>query len=163
MAPTMTDPLWPPTPSITDGYILHFDVAGLPAPQGSKKAFVNPRTRRAIIVDANPTTLRSWRQDVIEAAKHARGNSVPLDGSLSLLVTFWLPRPQAHYGTKGLKVNAPTYSRTKPDIDKLLRAVMDALTIAGVWTDDARVGRVTMEKMYSETSGCAVTITLLDK
>ena len=105
MAPT--DPLWPPTPSITDGYILHFDVAGLPAPQGSKKAFVNPRTRRAIIVDANPTTLRSWRQDVIEAAKHARGNSVPLDGSLSLLVTFWLPRPQAHYGTKGLKVQRP--------------------------------------------------------
>lgn len=160
----MTDPLWPePAPSITDGYILHFDVAGLPAPQGSKKAFVNPRTKRAIIVNDNPSTLRSWRQDVIEAAKHARGNSVPLDASLSLLVTFWLPRPQAHYGTKGLKVNAPTYSRTKPDIDKLLRAVMDALTIAGVWTDDARVARVTMEKMYSETPGCAVTITLLDK
>ena len=84
MAPTMTDPLWP-APSLVEIIALHFDVAGLPAPQGSKKAFVNPRTRRAIIVDANPTTLRSWRQDVIEAAKHARGNVLDEHSGLKLI------------------------------------------------------------------------------
>ena len=34
---------------------------------------------------------------------------------------------------------AKVYADTKPDLDKLTRAVLDSLTDAGVFTDDSRV------------------------
>ena len=150
--------LWPPQPLLAPSLAIHFEVAGIPAPQGSKKAFVNPRTNRAIIVDDNSKPLRSWRQDVIEAAKKARGNRPPLDVALSLHVTFNMPRPKGHYGTKGLRPSAPSRVTTKPDLDKLLRALLDAITISGIWQDDGRVAVVVASKVYSDLPGCEVTI-----
>lgn len=47
---------------------------------------------------------------------------------------------------------------TKPDIDKLLRAVCDGITDAGVWKDDAQVIRVVMEEVYGRAPGVHVTV-----
>jgi crossover junction endodeoxyribonuclease RusA len=147
--------IWPDAPIPA---AIHFDVSGLPAPQGSKKAFVNPRTNRAVVVDVNPKPLRSWRQDIIEAAKAARGDSAPLDCAVGLGVVFRLPRPQSHYGAHGIKPNAPRYVSGQPDLDKLLRALLDAVTIAGVWRDDGRVASIIAHKVYSDLPGCEVWI-----
>ncbi|MCL2139963.1 MAG: RusA family crossover junction endodeoxyribonuclease [Treponema sp.] len=37
----------------------------------------------------------------------------------------------------------------KPDLDNLLKAVMDALTAAGAWKDDAQVRSIKASKHYA--------------
>ncbi len=37
----------------------------------------------------------------------------------------------------------------KPDIDNLVKAVMDAMTFAGVWRDDSLVWNVHATKIYA--------------
>ena len=61
----------------------------------------------------------------------------PLEGPLSLEVAFYLPRP------KTVKRPLPT---AKPDVDKLLRGLLDGLK--GFIEDDARVTQVLVQKEY---------------
>jgi Holliday junction resolvase RusA-like endonuclease len=46
----------------------------------------------------------------------------------------------------------------KPDTDNLLKAVMDAMTEAGVWTDDALVYSTKSEKWYASEGECGARI-----
>lgn len=73
---------------------------------------------------------------------------------------FYLPRPKHHYGAKGLRDSAPTSHTSKPDLDKLVRAVLDAVTDAKVWVDDAHVVRVVASKEYAEMDEIGVHISL---
>ena len=63
-------------------------------------------------------------------------------------LAFILPRPRGHYGVRGLRPSAPRYPGRKPDIDKLTRAVLDALVAGGGIRDDARVVRLHADKTY---------------
>lgn len=99
--------------------------------------------------------LAPWRQDVKFAALAALEDHPlwPRElAALSMHVTFSMPRPRAHYRTGKfahlLRDGAPTHHGTKPDLDKLLRAVGDALTAAGVYADDSRVSHVFATKTY---------------
>jgi crossover junction endodeoxyribonuclease RusA len=46
----------------------------------------------------------------------------------------------------------------RPDLDKLVRAVLDALSEAGVWRDDAQVVSVVARKAYGSAPGLTVEI-----
>lgn len=121
---------------------LHIDVLGAPQPQGSKKGFVVKGTRRVVIVDDNPESLKAWRTEVATAARNTMGRAEPLAGPVVVGCAFYIPRPKYHYRTgrfaELLRPDAPLYCTTKPDVDKLLRAILDALT--GVcYTDDSQV------------------------
>jgi Holliday junction resolvase RusA-like endonuclease len=48
-----------------------------------------------------------------------------------------------------------------PDLDKLCRAVADAITDAGLWADDAQVVSLVAAKRYSSPPGVHITITEL--
>ncbi len=133
---------------------LQINVTGTPAPQGSKRAFVVKN--RAVVVDDNKPTLRSWRQDVRAAALEAiyATTWATLDGPITILVTFYLPRPRGHYGTgtnaHRIKPSAPQFPAVKPDIDKLARSTLDALGEAQAWTDDSRVVVLGATKQYAD-------------
>jgi crossover junction endodeoxyribonuclease RusA len=121
-------------------------VYGLPVPQGSKKTFFIKKLNRAVITEDNKR-VRPWRQEVSGAAIDAmtqRGHIFPIvqDIPLEVWCTFYFPRP------KSLK-KAITEKTTKPDIDKLLRAVFDALT-GTVFEDDAQVVRIVSDKHFSQ-------------
>ena len=121
---------------------LTFRVYGKPAPQGSKRGFVVDG--RAVVVDTNKATLRTWRDDITAAAAQVMGFTwTPIPGPVQLEVTFYMPRPKAHFGTrKGepyLKDTAPVWCDKKPDLDKLVRGLCDALTAAGAYGDDNQV------------------------
>lgn len=99
--------------------------------------------------------VKPWRRDVEEAARAAMArhkNFVMLDGPLELQITFWIQRPKAHYRTgkyaAEVRDDAPCYCSVTPDLSKLVRSTEDALTIAGVWKDDARVAVTRVEKRY---------------
>jgi Holliday junction resolvase RusA-like endonuclease len=121
--------------------ILQFRVAGLPVTQGDHKAWKPPGAAFARIADANPEKLKPWREAIRSTAVEALPDGwAPIDGPVRVVYLFALPKP----------ASAPKTRRTWPtgkrsgDFEKLARAVSDALTDAGVWTDDARVvdGRV---------------------
>ena len=115
-----------------------FEVLGLPQPQGSARAFVNPRTGRPIITSDNKN-LKPWRQDVREVAHLCWGGRPAHAGAIWLGLLFRFPRPASHFGAHGLRPSAPASMTVRPDLDKLVRAVQDALRDAGVYRDDAQV------------------------
>ena len=72
-----------------------------------------------------------------------------------------MPRPKSHYGKRGLLPSSPDYPAGMPDIDKLARAALDAMT-GVVWSDDAQVSDLRVRKDYCELGqqpGCSVTVT----
>lgn len=140
-------------PERTARRLLSFTVVGTPAPQGSKTGFVVGG--RAVITDKNPTSLRSWRQDVRQAALEALPDGWPVDGAFTVSLAFRLPRPRSHPKSKGLRVTK------RPDLDKLVRATFDALGEARVYGDDSQVWSLRACKKYEEPGfppGCDVAV-----
>jgi crossover junction endodeoxyribonuclease RusA len=126
-------------------------VLGEPAPQGSKTRLPSGGMR-----EANAAT-RPWRATVAAAAVEAIGERPQLVGPLELRAVFVFARPASHWGTgrnlQRLKPSAPAYRPSKPDLDKLLRAIGDALT--GIaFRDDAQLAVIRAEKHYG-TPPCA--------
>lgn len=123
---------------------VSFTVPGIPAPQGSKT-----RTRYGVRED-NPAT-RPWRAAVAWEATAAMQMREWLTGPLGLEVSFYFPRPKNHFGTGSkantLKPAAPEWHASKPDADKLVRAIGDSLT-GIVARDDSLIARVLVEKLY---------------
>lgn len=126
-------------------------VHGIPVGQGSKIKLAH-----GALVDDNAKRLRPWREAVKSAAAEAMAAMYPYDTELPIFgrgvpvhlgVVFTFGRPQSHFRTGRnactLKASAPSEYVGFPDIDKALRAVLDALTAAGVWHDDRQVSRVT--------------------
>lgn len=123
---------------------LLFRVDGVPVPQGSKVGFV--RGGRAVLVEANKK-LPTWRSEVARTATIAMldANQVaPFVGPVKVHLTFFMPRPA--------KPKWDQYPASKPDLDKLIRAVFDSLTHAGVWHDDSQAVHVVAQKLW-----CGVT------
>lgn len=144
-----------------------FTARGIPAPQGSKKAYV--RGRRAVLVDDNTKTLGPWRGTVIAAARHALNHRSTITGPVIVDLAFTFPRPASHRGTGRnthlIKWGAPRHHVTPPDLDKLIRAVGDALTIAGVICDDKQIVAVHASKHYATAGhepGVEVDVTRVD-
>jgi crossover junction endodeoxyribonuclease RusA len=124
-----------------------FTVWGIAAPQGSKR-----HVGKGVMLESSDR-VRPWRQDVRFAALEERPPNWDMATPMRLDLVFWYPRPASHYGTRNgisyLKANAPVepVSARIGDIDKLQRAVFDALT--GVaYLDDRQVVEVEARKAY---------------
>ena len=144
------------------GPLLVLDVDGVPVPQGSKRAFRHSKTGRVVMVDDNPA-LAAWRYLLAVRAATGWGRP-PLAGPVAADLRFYLPRPRGHYGTGrnmgALLPSAPALPGVKPDLDKLCRAVFDALTVAGVWAEDSRAVDLTAKKRYADGRPPGVLVTL---
>ena len=129
--------------------MISVTVLGEPIPQGSMRAFV--RGGRAAVTSDNPR-LRSWRQDV---ASVLAGAGERFNGPVKLAVHFYLPRPASHFGRRGtILPSAPPFPvGARADLDKLVRAIGDAATAAGVWRDDGQVVRITASKLWCDIGG----------
>lgn len=119
-------------------------VLGLPAPQGSKRAFV--RGGRAMLVESS-AKVAPWRQDVKVATALVMGDAPPLDCPLRLAITFLFPRPKGHMGRHGVLPSAPLAHTVRPDLDKLTRSTLDALT-GVLFRDDSQVCALTVSKVW---------------
>ena len=123
------------------GTSAQFFIAGRPIPQGSLK-FINGH---AIHVRAQDLAL--WRADIARVAKSVIWERAV--ESVEVHLTFTLLKP------KTVKRNEPF---VRPDIDKLIRAVLDGLT--GVaYDDDQQVTKITAVKEYGTVEGVLIRIT----
>ncbi len=105
-------------------------IPGVPKPQGSMKAYVVGGHAK---VTSDNKALGPWRADI---AAHIRSHIGPRiaipEGPVCVAVEFVMPRRAAEP-----KRVTPAHTR-KPDLDKMLRACLDALT-GLVFTDDGQV------------------------
>lgn len=127
-----------------------FYAEGVPAPQGSKTHVGGGR-----LIESS-RQVGPWRDAVRRAAVEAMASRPPIEGPVYLVQVFALPRPKSHYGTGRnsgrVKRGAPSRPPVRPDLDKLARAVGDALT--GVcYRDDAQVVNLCAAKYYVTSSG----------
>ena len=138
---------------------LSYFVAGIPQPQGSKTAFVVKG--RAVIADAGTAKSRkahkSWRQSVHNATVEALSDEdewSPLDEAVTVELGFYFPAtasdPHRHLHT------------VTPDLDKLVRLVLDSLVTGKMLKDDARVCNLHAFKHFAQPddqTGCQIIVT----
>ena len=119
---------------------------------GEPKAQKRHRYRRASkrIISYDPS-----KKDKQALAKQlaASMTSQPLAEDVHMMIAFYMPRPKSHYRSGKfshlLKEDVPKLHKFRPDIDNLLKLVMDAAT-GVLWTDDALVSWILAKKEYSE-------------
>ena len=131
---------------------LNLFVRGVPAPQGSMKI------QRGRVVPDNAKT-KPWREMLGMEMRAAWGAKPPLDEAVRVTAIFMFPRNAGHVHKDGtVKVSAPTHKATKPDLDKLQRAVGDALSDAGIVRDDGRIVAWHASKIYSDVPGVSIMV-----
>lgn len=133
-----------------------------PEPQGSGRAMLIGGKARYIATSSNKQgkRMRSYRQQVHSAALtrlEAMNRATPAFEKhvpVHLEIAFFFERPKS----------APRMRQNpvvKPDIDKLLRATLDALT-GVLFHDDAQVVEVVTRKLYG-SEGVIIHATTLDE
>jgi crossover junction endodeoxyribonuclease RusA len=116
---------------------VSFRVLGNPVAQGSKR-----HVGGGVMVEA-AKGLRPWREAVAWEAR-AASNGAPLEGPLHLDVAFRFPMPKARNKAAREAGRIPKVSA--PDLDKLVRAVCDALTVAALIVDDRQIVSISAVK-----------------
>lgn len=123
-------------PSAEHPLALVFHVLGQPVQQGNFKAITSASTGRPILKSSD-AGLKPWRQQIGQTALAMlaeRGVAgVLIDGPVRLVVRFALPRRKFHGKRSKLE-----HAAVRPDFDKLVRAVADALTNV-VYGDDGQI------------------------
>lgn len=100
--------------------------------------------------------VKPYRALVSLAASQAR-TEAPTRLPVGIGIAFVFVRPKSHYTSKGeLRAGAPSHPG-KPDIDKLCRAVLDALT-GILYHDDAQVVSLNASKRYGVASMTAISL-----
>lgn len=139
-----------------------FFVPGEPITEGSTKAFTSGQ--RVVVTHDRGRELDHWRLRVARAAEAAArkaGWEPRHDGPVAVTAIFLLPRPKSVPKSR----QCP---HVKPDLDKLQRAVGDALSPykrPGVLRDDSRIVEWRTSKHYAgdpRMVGAAITVSTLD-
>lgn len=128
--------------------MLSFFVPGKPAPQGSKR-----HVGKGILIESSKE-CGPWRERVALAASQQMDRIIEKPSPVALILDFILPRPASTPKTK----TPPATKR--PDLDKLQRAVLDALTNIA-YQDDSQVCHIKADKrlaILGESPGVHITI-----
>lgn len=127
---------------------VQFRVIGEAQPKGSMRSFIPKGWTRAILTDSNPR-VKGWQQLVAEQAQQVAADGLFV-GPVAMGVVFHLPRPQS-------LPKRVLHHTKKPDLDKLVRAMKDALK-GILYSDDSQVVRLVARKQYAAIAAapCAV-------
>jgi crossover junction endodeoxyribonuclease RusA len=118
-----------------------FFVKGRPVPQGSMK-FIRP----GVMIHTRAQDLAVWRADIARNAELS--GFKPVEGGVKVQLDFIFHKP---------KSSKRAFPWVKPDLDKLIRAVLDGLT--GVaYVDDSQVILIQATKTYGINEGVWVTV-----
>jgi len=120
--------------------VIIFNVDGQPVPQGSMKVI------NGHVIHSQGSALAAWRSAIALSAKSA--GAKPHVEPVEIELVFTMARPRT------VTRSEPSVA---PDLDKLIRAVLDALT-AVAYRDDGQVTRITATKQYGERPGVSVKV-----
>lgn len=123
-----------------------FVIPGRCATKGSARTFVSKTG--AVVYKHDNRNLAAWTKTAKLCALAAKVPMIYKPEGVRLRVVFQFVRP------KSSKAISPT---VRPDLDKCLRALLDALT--GIaWADDSQVVHVTSVKQYGANERVSVEI-----
>ena len=121
---------------------------------GQAKARPRATIRAGRATVYTPAKTASYESLVALAGQQAMAGRPPLAGPLSLQVTAVFPVPPSWPKAKR---EAARFHTSRPDLDNLLKAVLDGLN-AVAWLDDAQVCDTHMRKVYGPVPGVTVQI-----
>jgi Holliday junction resolvase RusA-like endonuclease len=121
-------------------------VPGKPQPQGSKKGFII--NNKVVLVESSKG-LKPWRDKIRIVAQHSP-ELQEFTGAVHVSLSFYFKKPAS---------NKKLAHTQKPDVDKLIRGCLDALT--GVtFKDDSQVTSITAYKFWAKTEMEGVNISV---
>ena len=116
-----------------------------PTPQG------RPRVTRFVTYDPMAPQKKQFLKSILNQLP-----SEPLKTPLVVKINFYFKRPKSHYNSKGkLKRFAPLRHTSRPDIDNLLKFVLDALN-KHLYVDDSQIISLIGRKLYAEKEGIEI-------
>ena len=129
------------------------------ARRGKFSGVYTPKTADGWKMHVRVSALNAWAHVPVEARKQ-------FTGAVSVTINVFFPRPLSHYRTGKhageLRPDAPQWHTSKPDRDNVDKAILDALTDAGLWADDCQVCAGQVTKRYADTKpGALIEITSL--
>ena len=152
----------------TSRRIVDVIVIGRPQQKGSKRAFATPRPGGGVNVrqvEANQNA-KPWQHAIAATISEHRTTDNLVRGPVVVTLRFYFKRPKSHYRTGRnaavLKDSAPDHMITTPDVDKLARTALDALT-GSVIADDAQVISATSDKRYGEPERLEIIVVEIEK
>jgi crossover junction endodeoxyribonuclease RusA len=128
---------------------MRIEVAGIPAPQGSKRHVGGGRmVEMSRAVGPWREAVRAETQRVMQAE-----HRWPSEEPVGIEITFRLVRPKS----TPKRVEWPA---KRPDLDKLARAVLDGITAGGAICDDGQVVVLYCWKQFADGGlpGCTIDI-----
>lgn len=149
---------------------LGFDVVADPVAQGDLSAAGGRGKGRTRLYHANGKALTPYRNTVAEAAARIVAGRALLEGPVRVNLEFRIGRPRAHFRTGraalGLSLLRPGAPEAwdctgGADLDKLARAVLDALT--GVaYVDDRQVADLRARRVWAVRGGVSIAVSELN-
>lgn len=136
--------------------IICFDVLGTPQSQGSLRAFVPKGWKRPILTSTNKD-LKPWRQEVASNAHTAMMDiflSECIAGPVRVEAHFYFCRPKSRKKDR--------HKTSKPDLDKLARALLDAMA-GTVYANDSQVSQLWVSKFFDGSAKTWVRVTTLEQ
>lgn len=121
--------------------------------EGEPQGKARPRFSRRSGTVYTPAKTAKYEKQIKAAFLAAGGETFPIDSYVSVTVNAYFSIPKSYMKGKRLacKHNISRPAK-KPDIDNILKAVLDALN--GVaYEDDKQVIEVTCRKWYSQSAG----------
>jgi len=124
--------------------LAELTIPGTPVAQG------RPRARRhgdGVQVYDPPKTAK-WKRGACIVMRAAAPKPLPLcepDTPLGVEVVVIHARPKS---MSLLRQPGPVWKTSKPDVDNILKALLDAGGMAGLWHDDAQIVRLDARKVW---------------
>jgi len=97
-----------------------------------------------------PAKSRRFKEELAALVRAAKGSMEPIAEPVEVLIEVFVPRPKS--------ARKRALPAVKPDLDNYEKAVMDACTYAGLWTDDSLVTTKRSSKRYAGARGPGIRI-----
>ena len=136
--------------TLSDFQPISFRVEGVPVAQPRHRAAFRGGFAKMYIPKSH--AIHAWKNAISRIAFESIENQLEHAVKVDVLFVFKAPR----------KTEIGNFKASKPDIDNLLKAVLDALTDAGMWNDDSQVVQVSAAKMFGATPYMEISITPVD-
>ncbi len=127
-------------------YIINGDPIALARPRFGKDNVYDSQKREKLIVGID---LRNQHE-----------GEDPYDGPIHMEITFFMPMPNS-WSDKKKRDTLGTYHHLRPDIDNLVKFILDSAN-AVLFKDDAIVASINTHKVYSSKPHTKITIRELD-
>lgn len=142
--------------------VTSVEVLGEAVPKGRPRAFRTPKGIRmhtpARTANYETTVRLTWSEHVANDTRV----SWPIRGPVAIRVAFYRTPPASLSNKKRfLALNGTTRPTTRPDVDNLLKAILDALN--GIaFVDDAQIVSIEASKAYGEQAKSIIQVTAIE-